>query len=138
MGQQIEAVTRKVVSIEDDPGIIDLFQLILKPGGYEVLGATSGQRGLELVQSARPDIVLLDLTMPGGMDGWEVYQHMKADEVMRDIPVIVVTCRISAIDEVLARNIAKVDDYIPKPFGPSTLIESVEKVLNARRRTLPN
>jgi CheY-like chemotaxis protein len=137
MGQQIGVAARKVVSIEDDPGIIDLFRLILKPGGYEVLGATSGQRGLELVQSTRPDIVLLDLTMPG-MDGWEVYQHMKADEVMRDIPVIVVTCRTSAIDELLARNIAKVDDYIPKPFGPSALIESVERVLSSRGRALPN
>ena len=137
MGQYMGISTRKVVSIEDDPGIIDLFRLILTPGGYEVLGATSGQRGLELVQTTRPDIVLLDLTMPG-MDGWEVYQHMKADAVMRDIPVIVVTCRTSAIDEVLARNIAKVDDYIPKPFGPSTLIESVERVLSTRGRALPN
>jgi len=137
MGQDMGVSTRTVVSIEDDPGIIDLFRLILKPGGYEVLGATSGQQGLALIEDAKPDIVLLDLTMPG-MDGWEVYQHMKASETMRGIPVIVVTCRTSTIDEVLARNIAKVDDYIPKPFGPSTLIESVERVLSSKGQALPN
>lgn len=129
MGQQTGMTTWKVVSIEDDPGMIDLFRLILKPGGYEVLGATNGTAGLELIGDAKPDIVLLDLQMPG-MDGWEVYQQMKADKAMKDIPVIVVTCRTSAIDEVLARHIAKVDDYIRKPFGPSKLIESVESVLS--------
>jgi two-component system response regulator VicR len=63
------------------------------------------------------------------MDGWEVYQKMKADEAAKSIPVIVVTAKAQSIDKVLGLHIAKVDDYITKPFGPQELLESVEKVL---------
>jgi DNA-binding response OmpR family regulator len=63
------------------------------------------------------------------MDGWEVYQRMKSDEELREIPVIVVTAKAQSIDKVLGLHIAKVDDYITKPFGPQELLESVEKIL---------
>jgi DNA-binding response OmpR family regulator len=63
------------------------------------------------------------------MDGWEVYQQIKADEKTRDIPVIVVTAKAQSIDKVLGLHIAKVDDYIAKPFSPQDLLNSVEKVL---------
>lgn len=76
----------------------------------------------------KPDLVLLDLMMPD-MDGWEVYQKMKADEATKATPVIVVTAKAQSIDKVLGLHIAKVDDYITKPFGPQELLESVEKVL---------
>jgi DNA-binding response OmpR family regulator len=63
------------------------------------------------------------------MDGWEVYQKMKANEATKNTPVIVVTAKAQSIDKVLGLHIAKVDDYITKPFGPQELLESVEKVL---------
>jgi two-component system response regulator VicR len=63
------------------------------------------------------------------MDGWEVYQQMKADETTKNIPVIVVTARAQSIEKVLGLHIAKVDDYIVKPFSPQELLSSVEKVL---------
>lgn len=87
-----EPVTRtwKVVCIEDEAPMVELLEFILKKHGYEGHMAMNGQEGLELIRSVRPDLVLLDLMLPG-MDGWEVYQHMKADEVMRAIPVIIVT-----------------------------------------------
>ncbi|MCX7681162.1 MAG: response regulator, partial [Anaerolineae bacterium] len=62
-------------------------------------------------------------------DGWEVYQQMKADEELKHIPVIVVTAKAQSIDKVLGLHIAKVDDYITKPFGPQELIQSVNRVL---------
>jgi len=93
-----------------------------------VEGANGGLEGLEKVQKRKPDLVLLDLMMPD-MDGWEVYQRMKSDEELRDIPVIVVTAKAQSIDKVLGLHIAKVDDYITKPFGPQELLESVEKIL---------
>ncbi len=126
---------KRVVCIEDEPAMIDLIRLILSRKGYTVAGATGGREGLELVQSTQPDIVLLDLMMPD-MDGWEVYQKLKAHESTREIPVIVVTAKAQSIDKVLGLHIAKVDDYITKPFGPQDLIESIEKVLN--RRTAPS
>jgi DNA-binding response OmpR family regulator len=64
------------------------------------------------------------------MDGWEVYQQMKAEETTRDIPVIVVTAKAQSIDKVLGLHIAKVDDYIAKPFSPQELLASVEKVFS--------
>jgi DNA-binding response OmpR family regulator len=94
-----------------------------------VKGANGGVEGLKMIRQEMPDLVLLDLMMPD-MDGWEVYQQMKADEKTKSIPVIVVTAKAQSIDKVLGLHIAKVDDYIAKPFSPQDLMNSVEKVLN--------
>ena len=63
------------------------------------------------------------------MDGWEVYQQLKANKNTREIPVIVVTAKAQSIDKVLGLHIAKVDDYISKPFSPQELLDSVDQVL---------
>jgi len=118
----------KVLCIEDEPQMIDLIRLILESKGYEVIGAEGGQEGLELMRSERPDLLLLDLMMPE-MDGGDVFHQMKAEVELRDIPVIVVTAKAAPIDKILWMNVAKVDDYVTKPFGPQELIESVERVL---------
>ncbi|MDK1045442.1 MAG: response regulator [Anaerolineales bacterium] len=120
--------SKLVVCIEDEQEMIDLVQLILGRRGFIVEGANGGLEGLEKVQQKKPDLVLLDLMMPD-MDGWEVYQRMKSDESLREIPVIVITAKAQSIDKVLGLHIAKVDDYITKPFGPQELLESVEKIL---------
>ncbi len=120
---------KKVVCIEDEPEMIDLVKLILGRKGYELTGAVGGREGLDAVRRIKPDLVLLDLMMPD-MDGWEVYQQMKADEELKGIPVIVVTAKAQSIDKVLGLHIAKVDDYVTKPFGPQELLESVNRVLN--------
>ena len=89
------------------------------------------KKAIKMVREIHPDLVLLDLMMPD-MDGWEVYQQMKADESTRDIPVIVVTAKAQNIDKVLGLHIAKVDDYIAKPFGPQELMDSVEKIFRQK------
>lgn len=119
---------QRVVCIEDEPEMIDLVRLILGRKGFNVIGANGGVEGLEIVRREKPDLVLLDLMMPD-MDGWEVYQQIKADEDLKEIPVVVVTAKAQSIDKVLGLHIAKVDDYITKPFGPQELLESVEKIL---------
>lgn len=119
----------KVVCIEDEPEMIELIKLILGRRNFELIGAVGGREGLGTVREVKPDPVLLDLMMPD-MDGWEVYQQMKADEDLSTIPVIVVTAKAQSIDKVLGLHIAKVDDYVTKPFGPQELIASVKKVLN--------
>ena len=125
--------TRRVVCIEDEPEMIDLVKLILSRKGFQVTGAMGGREGLEVIARDNPALVLLDLMMPD-MDGWEVYQKMKADEAMKAIPVIVVTAKAQSIDKVLGLHIAKVDDYITKPFGPQELLESVERVLSRQEQ----
>jgi CheY-like chemotaxis protein len=124
---------RRVVYIEDEPEMIDLVRLILKRKQYEVTGASGGREGLDAVRKTIPDIILLDLMMPD-MDGWEVYQQIKADEATRSIPVIVITAKAQRIDKVLGLHIAKVDDYISKPFSPMELIESLQKVFEEREK----
>ena len=119
--------TKHILCIEDEPEMIDLIRLILGRRGFEVVGAAGGKEGLEKMRDNIPDLVLLDLMMPD-MDGWEVYQQMKADEKTKDIPVIVVTAKAQSIDKVLGLHIAKVDDYIAKPFSPQDLLSSVDKV----------
>ncbi|MBN1264310.1 MAG: response regulator [Anaerolineales bacterium] len=119
---------RRIVCIEDEPEMIDLVRLILIPKGFEVIGAEGGVEGLQTIRREKPDAVLLDLMMPD-LDGWEVYQEMKADPEIKNIPVIVVTARAQSIDKVLGLRIAKVDDYITKPFGPQDLLESLLNVL---------
>ena len=122
---------KKVVCVEDEPEIIDLIRLILGRKGFDLTGATGGQEGLDMIRKVRPDLVLLDLMMPE-MDGWEVYQQMKADQDLKDIPVIVVTAKAQSIDKILGLHIAKVDDYVTKPFGPQELLQSVERVLGLK------
>ncbi|HSS96447.1 MAG TPA: response regulator [Terriglobales bacterium] len=121
----------RVVCIEDEPEMIDLVRLILGREGFEVVGAPGGIEGLNIIEDLQPELVLLDLMMPD-MDGWEVYQRMKANPNTSHIPVIVVTARAQSIDKVLGLHIAKVDDYITKPFGPAELLNSVAKVLSEK------
>ena len=118
---------RRILCIEDEPEMIDLIRLILSRKGFEVSGASGGQDGIYKVRNEKPDLVLLDLMMPY-VDGWEVYQQMKADDTTKNIPVIVVTAKAQSIDKVLGLHIAKVDDYIAKPFSPKELIDSVERI----------
>jgi two-component system, OmpR family, response regulator VicR len=118
----------KIVCIEDEVEMIELIKLILTRKGYQFYGAEGGELGLPLIRDTRPDLVLLDLMMPG-MDGWEIYQQMKADAELQNIPVIIITAKAQNIDKVLGLHIAKVNDYITKPFGPSELLRSIETVL---------
>jgi DNA-binding response OmpR family regulator len=124
------ASSQRILCIEDDPDMIDLIRLILERRGFVVVGADGGKAGLQAMQDEPPDLVLLDLMMPD-MDGWDVYQKMKADALTRSIPIIVVTASAQAIDREFGLHIAKVDDYIVKPFSPQDLLASVDRVLGS-------
>lgn len=122
---------KTIVCVEDESEMIDLVRLILSRKGYEVIGAGGGREGLDTIKQVQPDLILLDLMMPD-MDGWDVYQQIKANPDTSDIPVIVVTAKAQNIDRVLGLHIAKVNDYISKPFSPQELVESVERVLTQK------
>jgi two-component system response regulator VicR len=119
---------KKILCIEDEEEMIDLMRLILERKGFEFRGANGGQKGLEMVQQEKPDLVLLDLMMPG-VDGWEVYRQLRADDRLKDVPVIVVTAKAQSIDKVLGLHIARVDDYITKPFSSQDLLNSICRAL---------
>ncbi|MFP4323209.1 MAG: response regulator transcription factor [Anaerolineales bacterium] len=118
----------KIVCIEDELDMIELVRLILTRKGFGFYSADGGEAGLTLIREVKPQLVLLDLMMPD-MDGWEVYQQMKADEELKQIPVIIITAKAQNIDKILGLHIAKVNDYITKPFAPHELLQSIESVL---------
>ena len=121
-----------IVYIEDDPEMINLVNLILGQRGFNFIGSISSREGLDIIENNLPDLILLDLMMPD-MDGWDVFQRLKANETTSHIPVIIVTAKSQPIDQILGLSIAKVDDYISKPFHPQQLIDSVQKVLDNKR-----
>jgi len=120
--------TYKVVYIEDDRDMIDLVRVVLSRGNFELLGITEGREGLNIVREKKPDLVLLDLMLPD-MGGWAIYQQMKSDPTLKDIPVIVVTAQDAPIDRLLGEHVAMVQVYITKPFSPMQLYASVKEVL---------
>ena len=126
--------SKRLAYIEDEAEMIDLVRLILGRRGYTIMGANGGREGLELIRKERPDLVLLDLMMPD-MDGWDVYHQIKSEEIIRDIPVIVITAKALNIDKVLGLRIAKVEDYIAKPFSPQELLERVDQVLSKQGKS---
>lgn len=121
----------RILCIEDDVDMLELFRVLLTRQGYVVQGVTKGQEGLDIIRKEKPDLVILDIMMPV-MDGWQVYQQMKEDETTRHIPTIVVTAKSQLIDKVLGLEIAKVDAYIGKPFSPQELLDSISKILKTR------
>ena len=122
---------RTILYIEDDLEMINLVTVILNRSGYVVKSANSGSKGLELIEQELPDLILLDLMMPE-MDGWTLYQQLKSSESTSNIPVIIITAKSQPIDRVLGLHVAKVDDYIAKPFHPQELLASINRVLESK------
>lgn len=117
-----------VLYIEDERPVIDLVREALKLAGYKVIGATSGQQGLEMMRARKPDLLLLDLMMPD-VNGWDVYREMKSDKALTEIPVIVVSAKVPERGKVIIEDLPPVNDYITKPFDVEQLIRSVKNQL---------
>jgi len=121
---------QRIVYFEDDNDMVELVRIILSREGFQVDGVAEGQSGIKLVKEILPDLILLDLMLPD-MDGLEIFRQLKNDASTKDIPVIVITAKAQSIDKVLGLEIAKVDQYISKPFRPNELVERVNMVLAA-------
>lgn len=117
-----------ILIIEDQPDIVDLINVILKRGGYRVLRAYNGTEGLELTKKHKPDVVLLDIMVPG-LDGWEYHKAVREDPELRHIPVIYVTARASVEEQVRALDQEGAAAYIVKPFSPRELLTVIDYVL---------
>jgi DNA-binding response OmpR family regulator len=129
--------TPRILVVDDQPDIRLMCRVNLHLEGYEVLEAADGDAGLQLVRSAQPDLILLDVMMPG-VDGWQVLETLKQDPKTASIPVILLTARVQREDEIRGWS-SGAADYLSKPFNPSTLTEVVRRTLlhendEARRR----
>ena len=119
---------KTVVCIEDDVDLLDLVERILREPNVETYGALGAREGLAFVQSKKPDLVLLDLYLPG-MSGWEVYRRIRSDERLKDTPIIVVSACHAKIATALGHDLSGVADYISKPFSVAQLRTSVDRAL---------
>jgi two-component system alkaline phosphatase synthesis response regulator PhoP len=124
---------KKIVIIEDEPDILEVLSYNLRREGFDVHGAEDGIRGLALVRQLQPDLVLLDLMLPG-IDGLELCRSIKQDAQLRQVLVIMVTAKGEESDIVLGLGMGA-DDYISKPFSPRELVARVKAVL--RRGSVP-
>jgi DNA-binding response OmpR family regulator len=120
-----------VLLVDDDPVILKLLQVNFEMEGYDVVTASDGAEGLEKARSEQPDIILLDIMMPK-MDGLEVTRHLKADDNLKSIPIVLLSAKAQASD-VQAGKDAGADDYLTKPFDPLELLSRVSEILGATR-----
>jgi CheY-like chemotaxis protein len=121
---------KKVLIIDDERLIVKSTGMALKFFGYAVLEAMSGESGIALAQRDTPDLILLDIMMPG-MDGWEVLSRLGQEEATKKIPVIIFTAKEYSNGPALAKSKGAVD-YIAKPFEPELLRKLIEHHLSAK------
>ena len=122
---------QRIVYMEDDPNMVELVQVMLAGTRLNIVGAKDGNTGLELIRQAPTALVLLDLMLPD-IGGWAVYQTMREEPDLSKIPVIVITAHNTPTNRMLGEHIAKVDDYITKPFSPAELRDAIDRVLGPR------
>jgi len=120
---------KSVLIVEDDKSVAQLIRLYMAQAGYQVLSAETGLDGLDLALNGDPDIVLLDLNLPG-MDGTEVCRNIRASSF---VPIIMVTARVEEDDRLLGLDLGA-DDYVLKPFSPRELVARVNAVLRRTQR----
>lgn len=114
----------KILVVDDEPSIIHLVSAYLKPEGYEVYTATDGHAGLKAARAFKPDLMILDLMLPG-MDGLELLSRLRRES---DVYVIMLTARTEETDKVIGLSIGA-DDYVTKPFSPRELVARVKAAL---------
>jgi DNA-binding response OmpR family regulator len=119
---------RTVVVVEDDDHIAELLDLYLDQAGFRTARATNGPDGLALVAEHQPALVVLDIGLPGGLDGFEVCRRLRTTS---SVPVLVLTARGDETDRVVGLELGA-DDYVTKPFSPRELVARVKAIL---RRT---
>ena len=117
-----------VLVIDDDTDIRGLVRELLERAGHEVIDAPDGPEGLRLFYAKQPDLVILDVSMPG-MEGWEVLERIRE---LSDVPVLMLTARAEELDKVRGLR-AGADDYVTKPFGRQELLARVDAALRRRR-----
>ncbi|KJS14918.1 MAG: PhoP family transcriptional regulator [Peptococcaceae bacterium BRH_c4b] len=114
----------RILAVDDDPKILKILLHSLGKEGFEVLTAANGEEALQKARQFPPDLVVLDIMMPG-MDGFETYQKLKAQ---REVPVIILSARTDEVDRVVGFRMG-VDDYQTKPFSPTELALRVKAIL---------
>ncbi|MGC1379135.1 MAG: response regulator transcription factor [Anaerolineales bacterium] len=118
----------KILIVDDEPSIIKLVSAYLKPEGYEVFTAADGPSGLKMAKAYKPDLVVLDLMLPG-MDGLEILTRLRRES---DVYVILLTARAEETDKIVGLSVGA-DDYVTKPFSPRELVARIKAALRRQQ-----
>ncbi len=121
----------KVLVVDDEPSIVTLLRFNLEKAGYSVITADDGKTGLNMAMEENPDLIILDLMLPG-MDGMDVCKTLRQEKI--NTPILMLTARDDEFDKVLGLELGA-DDYLTKPFSPREVIARVKAIL---RRTNMN
>ncbi len=124
-------IRKTVVVVEDEEDILELIKYNLAKEGWQVTGASSGEEGLRNIKASPPDLVLLDLMLPG-LDGLEVCRTLRRDPRTQTLPIIMLTAKGEEADVVTGLELGA-DDYIAKPFSPRVLLARVRTVMRRRK-----
>ena len=118
---------RKILLIDDHDSVLKLLEAVLKVRNYDVCYASSGAEGLEMAQRETPDLILLDIMMPG-MDGFKVCQALKQSEATKSIPVVFLTARGEETDREMGQRVGG-EGFIKKPFRSIDLMETITQLV---------
>ena len=119
-------MAKKILFVDDEPDVLTAVTFRLTKSGYNVITATDGEKAVSAIRTERPDLVLLDMRLPG-INGMEVCRVIRSDPALKNIPIILFTASASCIAEDCAKCGA--DDYILKPFDSKELLEKIYKYL---------
>jgi DNA-binding response OmpR family regulator len=129
-------LSNKILIVDDEPGIVLALQFLMEQQGFNVMTAQSGEFALELILQYNPDLVLLDIMLPG-IDGWEVCEIIRLNPDYRNIKVIFLTAKRSEV--AIAKGLALGGDaYITKPFSNDELVAKVKEVLGKNMKSIVN
>jgi CheY-like chemotaxis protein len=128
----------RILIIDDDPDITEAMRVVLENRGYEVAGAKDGAEGMERLQQARPDLIILDVMMRTSQEGFEFSRELKSDPAYENIPIIMLTAvkQKTGLDfktEAGDQAWLPVEEFLDKPVRPKVLLEKVESLLSGRR-----
>ena len=120
-------MSQYILVVDDDKQIARLVRSYLEQAGYRVSVAYEGDEALQSIRANRPDLIVLDLMLPG-KDGWEITRIIRGDKMLAAIPIIMLTARVEDTDKIVGLELGA-DDYIPKPFNPREVVARVRAVL---------
>jgi len=118
---------KKILVVDDSRADLENITNILESHGYDVIRATNGEEAIMQAKSQRPDLIVLDVIMPG-KDGFQTCRQLKKEDLTKDIKIVMVTAKTRKTDEFWGRN-QGTDDYITKPFEPESLINSISSLI---------
>ncbi len=123
-----------ILLVDDEASIVQLAQMYLEREGYRVQSVGDGQQALQTVRTSRPDLIVLDVMLPG-LDGFEVCRRIRAED--HALPILMLTARDEDIDKILGLELGA-DDYMTKPFNPRELVARIRAILRRSERPAPS